>query len=75
MEVIVFYGNGCSACHEEMQLLKRANVPFTARNVSTDLAARKELVAMGSKMVPTTLVDGKMVIGFDLDRLKSLLGV
>jgi glutaredoxin 3 len=75
MEVIVFYGNGCSACHDEMELLKRENVPFTGRNVSTDPAARKELVAMGSKTVPTTLVDGEMVIGFDPDRLRALLGI
>lgn len=75
MEVIVFYGNGCSACHDEMELLKTKNVTFTARNVSTDSAARKELIAMGSKTVPTTLVDGEMVVGFDRDRLRALLGI
>ena len=75
MEVIVFHGDGCSACHAEMEFLKQQNIPFAARNVSTDLAARKNLIALGSKMVPTTLVDGSMVIGFDLVRLKELLGI
>ncbi len=75
MDVIVFYGNGCSACHEEMELLKRSNVPFTARNVSTDRTARDALIALGSRTVPTTLVDGEMIIGFDRERLQQLLGL
>lgn len=75
MEVIVFYGNGCSACHAQMDLLKKQNVAFTARNVSTDPAARKELIALGSRTVPTTLVDGELVVGFDLDRLRAVLGL
>ena len=73
MEIIVFHGNNCSACHAEMEFLEARKIPYTARNVSTDLAAREELIAMGSKTVPTTLVDGKMVIGFDLARIEELI--
>jgi len=72
-EVVVFYGNGCSACHEEMEYLAAENIEFTARNVSTDLEARKQLIGMGSKTVPTTLVGDEMVVGFDRERLISLL--
>lgn len=75
IDVIVFHGNGCSACHEEMEFLKQAKIPFAARNVSTDQAARAELIGLGSKTVPTTLVGGDIIIGFDLTRLKSALGI
>ena len=75
MEVIVFHGDGCSACHAQMEFLREQNIAFTARNVSTDLAARNDLIALGSRTVPTTLVDGKTVVGFDLQRLKELLGL
>ena len=71
--MIVFHGNNCSACHAEMAFLTERNVPFTARNVSTDLEARRELIAMGCKTVPTTLIDGAMVVGFDRARLEELL--
>jgi glutaredoxin len=73
MDVIVFHGDGCSACHAEMEFLKERSIAFTPRNVSTDLAARAELIALGSRTVPTTLVDGTMVVGFELARLKALL--
>jgi glutaredoxin 3 len=75
MEVIVFHGNGCSACHAEMEFLTKENIPFTARNVSTDLAARQELIALGSRTVPTTLIDGRVVVGFDSARLSEALGI
>jgi len=75
MEVVVFHGNGCTACHAEMEFLKERSIPFVARNVSTDMVARKELIAMGSKTVPTTLVDGEMIIGFDRERLEQLLRI
>ena len=75
INVIVFHGNGCGACHEEMEFLEREKIPFVARNVSTDLGARAELIGMGSKTVPTTLVGGDMIVGFDLARLKSALRI
>jgi glutaredoxin len=36
MDVIVYHGNGCRACHEEMEYLKHDNVPFIAKNVHND---------------------------------------
>ncbi|MEO5764006.1 MAG: glutaredoxin family protein [Casimicrobiaceae bacterium] len=74
-KVVVFHGNGCSACHDQMQYLQAQNIEFTSRNVSTDFEARKLLIEMGSKTVPTTLVDDEIVVGFDRERLASLLGV
>jgi hypothetical protein len=35
----------------------------------------KELQALGVQATPATLVDGELVVGFDRDRLASLLGL
>jgi hypothetical protein len=32
MDVIVYHGNGCRACHAEMEYLEHNNVPFIAKN-------------------------------------------
>jgi glutaredoxin 3 len=51
-------------------------VPFVAKNVAEDLAAREELVARtGRTAVPVITVDGEVVVGFDRGRLQRLLGL
>jgi glutaredoxin 3 len=74
-KVTVYFGNGCSACHEAMALLEANNVPFTGKNVHDDIAARKELVSLGSKTIPTTVIDDQVVVGFEADRIKQLLSL
>jgi glutaredoxin len=75
MDITVYYGRNCSACHEEMEFLKRNNIAFVGKDVTQDVEARRELLGLGSKTVPTTLIDGEMVVGFEMDRLKELLNL
>lgn len=75
MNIVVYHGNNCSACHEEMEFLKSQNVEFTKKNVHEDAAARAELIALGSKMIPTTVVNGEVIIGFEVERIKELIGL
>ena len=75
MEVIVYHGNGCRVCHEEMEYLKHKNVPFIAKNVHTDPEARKELIALGSKTIPTTVIGNEIIVGFEVERIKELIGI
>ena len=56
-----------------MEYLSRHGVQFTARDIRADREALKELLELGSRGTPTTLVDGEMVIGFDRQRLDRLL--
>ena len=58
-----------------MEYLSRHGVQFTARDIRADRAALEELLALGSRSTPTTLVDGEVVIGFDRRRLDQLLGL
>ena len=73
--IVVFHGQGCSACHEQMQFLTRHGISFTAKDVVSDMAARNELLSLGSKTLPTTVIDGEIIVGFDKQRLSELLGV
>jgi glutaredoxin 3 len=50
-------------------------VPFTAKNVAEDAAARGELIARTGRMaVPVIVIDDELIVGFDRGRLQRLLG-
>lgn len=51
-------------------------MPFSAKNVAEDAAARNELLARtGRVAVPVITIDGDVVVGFDRGRLQRLLGI
>jgi len=56
------------------EFLSQQGVDFQELNVAENEQAREEMVrTTGSLAVPTTVIDGKTVIGFDPDRLDKLL--
>jgi glutaredoxin len=56
-----------------MEFLSHHGIAFDAKDVSTDLEARRELIELGSRSTPTITVDGQPVIGFDVMKLRRLL--
>jgi hypothetical protein len=46
------------------ELLSRAGVPFTAKNVDEDDQAYDELVARGLRTVPATIIGDRVLTGF-----------
>ncbi len=49
-------------------------MPFEAKNVAEDEAARAELVSRTGRMaVPVIVVDDEVVVGFDRGKLQRLL--
>lgn len=57
------------------EFLHTQNVSFTIRDVTTDDSAIVELGRLGVMTTPVTVVDGETVVGYDVNRLKTLLGV
>lgn len=53
--------------------LSRAGVPFVVRDVDEDDRAHDDLVALGYRTVPLTLVAGRAVRGFDEVALRDAL--
>jgi hypothetical protein len=50
-------------------------VPFVNRNIREDQTALQELLKQGFRATPVTIVDGEAVVGFDREKLKTLLGI
>lgn len=53
------------------EFLSRAGCQFTVRNVDEDHAAYTELLALGVRTVPATVVDGHLIKGYDLPALAA----
>lgn len=53
--------------------LSLEGVHIVERNVEEDDGAYEELVALGFRSVPVTVIDGQVVRGFDPDRLREVI--
>lgn len=71
--ITVYTSNTCPYCHSVKDYLTEKNVSFTEKNVSTDVEARKELIAKGFMGVPVIYVDEEAIVGFDKAKLDELL--
>ncbi len=50
-------------------------MPFTVKDIRQDQSALQELIRLGFRATPVTLIDGEPLVGFDRVKLKSLLGL
>jgi glutaredoxin len=55
------------------EFLSREGHAFEAKNIEEDDAAYDELMALGARAVPVTVIDKQVVIGFDQTRLRAAL--
>lgn len=55
------------------EFLSQNNIDFTDRNIATDETALTELEKIGYMTTPVTIIDGEVVIGFDIAKLRALL--
>lgn len=55
------------------EFLSQRGIEFTERNVAEDESALSELEQLGVMTTPVTVIDGKVVVGFDQARLEALL--
>ncbi len=46
---------------------------FTVKDIRADKSAMEELIKMGFRATPVTLIDGEAVVGFDRAKLEKLL--
>lgn len=66
----------CHFCQRAKAFFKEHDVEFTDYNVLEDEEKRQELVTKSGQMgVPVIFIDDNMVIGFDEDKIKSLLHI
>ena len=46
---------------------------FVEKNIREDQEALQELLALGARGTPVTVIDGQTVMGFDRDKLDAML--
>jgi glutaredoxin len=55
------------------EFLSREGHTFETKNIEDDDFAYDELMALGARAVPVTVIDKQVVIGFDQARLRAAL--
>ena len=66
----------CPWCIRTKQFLKENNVTFEDIDVSSNHAAAEEMVQKSGQMgVPVLDIDGEIILGFDMERIKTALGL
>lgn len=74
--VTVYSTPTCSWCNTLKTWLNKNNIRYTDIDVSADKRAAEELVRRsGQRGVPQTDINGRIVVGFDQNKLKELLEI
>jgi glutaredoxin len=78
--VTLFYNQSCSSCLQARDtladLMAEKKIPFVAREVTTDVHNRDQLIlSSGQVGAPVVLVNKREVVGLNRARLQRLLGV
>ena len=66
----------CPWCHRAKEFLKTNNIVFEDINVAADEDAAREMIEKSGQMgVPVLDIDGKIIIGFDIETIKKALNL
>jgi glutaredoxin len=60
-------------CGRVKEFLSQNKIDFMERNIAADETALGELEKLGHLTTPVTVIDGAVVVGFDVAKLRSLL--
>ncbi len=75
-QVTIYSTPTCHFCHMTKEFLTEKGIPFTDYNVAEDMEKRKEMLQMTGQMgVPVIVIGDEIMIGFDKQKLSSLLGI
>ena len=75
-KITVYSTPGCPYCIRLKDYLKQKGLDFTAIDVASDQAGLDKMVSISGQMgVPVIDVDGKIVVGFDKEKIRSALGL
>lgn len=75
-KVIIYTTPSCVYCKMAKELFHAHNVAYEEKDVAIDEQAQGEMIDKSGQMgVPVIDIDGQIVIGYDKDMLKELLGI
>jgi len=74
MNVTIYTTSTCPWCEKTKEFFKDNNVKFKEINVQEDQEKSKEMVEKSGQMgVPVIDIDGEIIVGFDVEKLKAAL--
>ena len=74
--VKVYSTSTCPWCIRTKQFLKDNNITFEDIDVSTNRSAADEMIQKSGQMgVPVLDIEGEIILGFDKDKIKTVLGL
>lgn len=75
-KIKVYSTESCIWCCKAKDFLNEHKIQFDDIDVNKDREAAKEMIKKSGQMgVPVIEIDGKIVVGFDVDRIKQLLKI
>jgi len=75
-KVTIYSTPTCPFCIRAKQFLKDSNIQFTDYDVGSDQVKAQEMMKKTGQMgVPVIDVEGQIVIGFDKEKIKQILGI
>lgn len=73
--VKVFSSDSCMYCVKLKRYLQEKNIPFEVIDVNEGDNARELLSVSGQMGIPVSIIDDKVIIGFDKAAIDSALGI
>ena len=75
-DIILYTQPQCPPCKITKLFLNDNNIEYMEKDIKADGNARKELTnKYGSYSTPTVVIDGKAIIGFNLDAIEKELNL
>ncbi|OGZ46683.1 MAG: NrdH-redoxin [Candidatus Ryanbacteria bacterium RIFCSPHIGHO2_02_FULL_45_13b] len=75
-KVAIFTTPTCVYCKMAKELFQEHGIEYTEYNVAQDAEKRNELIERTGQMgVPVITIDDAIIIGFDEERIRALLGI
>lgn len=75
-QVTVYSTASCPWCIRVKQFLKENNIEFTDIDVSVNQQAAELMIQKSGQMgVPVLDIEGKIIVGFDKEKIKAELGI
>lgn len=66
----------CPWCMRAKQFLKDNNIAYQDLDVSTNQPAAEEMIKKSGQMgVPVLDIEGEIIVGFDKEKIKTVLGL
>lgn len=74
-KVTVYGAPWCPWCMKAKEFLEEKKVEFEWKDVQYDENAKELMDKSGQSGIPVIVIDEKMIVGFQVEKVKELLGI